>query len=910
MSTQTTSARRLSPRRALRTALAASLSLAAAVALAAPAQASEAIDSFSTSISTTQAGGHPDFQTEFTLHQPGEPEAASDVVLNLPQGMFGNPNAITLCTSSDFALTQCPTASQAGIVTIRAKEGAETNKLLGTAPVFDVEAQSEEETARFGFIVPGPNIPISVAVAVRTGSDYGLRLSVAGLSQLIPLAGAKLTIWGIPAASSHNSQRFAKGAPLSPAGCPGLEDASCAGSHEAGLAQHPLIDNPTVCTGQPLTVTLEARTYQDPSHGTHAGATLPKLEGCQKLNFYPVLNAQTTSNETDAASGLDLELHAQQFESFSSSPSQIRSATVILPERLTINPDAADGQTACPDADANFGTETPAHCPDNAKIGTVELDTPALSGPLLGSLYFGEPRPGNQYRIFLVADGFGIHAKLVGELHPDPQTGRVTATFTDLPQVPFESFNFHIFASQRGLLATPTHCATYTVDSEFVPWNSVLAPQPSTPSFGLSSGPNGSQCPAAIRPFQPSLVAGTSNPLAGAFSNFHLKLDREDGNQFLRDLNFKMPPGFTGDLRGISYCPESAIAAAAQNLGRSEQASASCPASSQIGTTNVASGPGTHPFHAVGKMYLAGPFKGAPLSLAAITPALAGPYDYGVVVVRVALHVDMRTAQVSAVSDTVPSIIGGVPIRMRSIQVNIDKPNFTINPTNCSAMSVDSQGIGDQGTAANFSSYFHAVNCRLLGFKPQMTIRLLGGKKQAGRNKNPRLQFDLTTRPGDANLKSIAVTLSKAYQIDQSHLSILCSRSQLEANRCEGRQPMGHVWVKSPLLEQKLQGPAYAVSGFGKLPHIVFILDGQVTVMPQAESKSVNNGQLKTIVPIIPDVPIGHFRLTLLGGSNGYLINSTDLCTNGGQIKVDFAAQNGKKLTKQIKLKGACASKG
>ena len=417
----------------------------------------------------------------------------------------------------------------------------------------------------------------------------------------------------------------------------------------------------------------------------------------------------------------------------------------------------------------------------------MDLETPALDGPLKGSIYFGEPQPGNQYRVFLIADGFGIHAKLVGDIHPDPVTGRITAVFNDLPQVPFESFNFHIFASQRALLATPTHCANYSVESVFTPWNSALANQTSSPNFSLGSGPNGASCPAEVRPFQPRLVAGTANPLAGAFSSFHLKLDRDDGDQFLGDLNFRMPPGFTGDLRGISYCSEGAIAAAAANAGRAEQASASCPAASQIGTTNVTAGPGTNPFNAVGKMYLSGPFDPdgagpeprAPLSLAAITPALAGPYDYGVVVVRVALHVDQRTAQVSAVSETVPQIIGGVPIRMRSIQVNIDKPNFTINPTNCSDFSVDSEGIGDQGTVAAFSSFFHAVNCRYLNFNPKMTIKQIG-KGATGRSANPKMRFELRTKSGEANIKSVKVTLPKAFAIDQRHLSNLCSKSQLE----------------------------------------------------------------------------------------------------------------------------------
>ncbi len=428
----------------------------------------------------------------------------------------------------------------------------------------------------------------------------------------------------------------------------------------------------------------------------------------------------------------------------------------------------------------------------------------------------------------------------------------------------------------------------------------------STEFVGLNTGPNGKGCPGQTLPFEPRLVAGTSNPTAGSFSDFTLKLDRDDGDQFLGDLNFRMPAGFTGSLRGISYCSEEAITTATGKLGRVEVVSPSCPASSQMGTTNVAAGPGAHPFHAVGKMYLAGPLKGAPLSLVAITPALAGPYDYGNVVVRVALYIDPLTAQVRAVSEPMPQIIGGIPIRMRSIQVNIDKKEFAINPTNCSPATVDSQGIGDQGTVTNFSSPFVPVNCATLPFKPKMTIRKLGGKKTTKRTKNPRLRFDLFTRPGDANIKSLSVTLSKAFQIDQRHLFNICSRSQLEAEGCKGRQPMGSAWVKSPLLDQPLQGPAYAVSGFGKLPRLVFILDGQVKVMPQAESSSVRNGHLKTTVPVVPDVPVGHFQLTLLGGSKGYLINSKDLCRHAGVIEVDYAAQNGKTRKQRIKPKIAC----
>jgi hypothetical protein len=884
----------------------------ALVAFAAPAQASIGIESFETSTSADpeiQAGSHPDLTTTFALEDPGAPEAAKNVEFNAPEGVFGNPNALTRCTASDYALMECPVNSQAGVITIKAKYEGNDEYVLGTAPVYDMAPQSIE-TARLAFYAPTVDIPIAIPVSVRTGSDYGLRFTVAEITQLIPLKYAKFTVWGMPGLTSHNSQRFAKGSPGEPAGCPGLEDTSCGNTGKAvTLTVKPLLNMPTTCSGEPLVTELDVQSYQDLSNTSHAESSYLPVTGCEHETFDPFLNASLTTSQTDSASGLNLRFHVPQTLGFTPSPSEAKAVIVTLPEGLTINPDAADGQTMCTDAQANFHSDGPGECPDQAKIGTIALGTPALDGPLQGSIYIGEPKPGDQYRLFMILSGFGVNAKLVGTIHPDPETGRLSSRFEDLPQVPFDDFDIHLFASDRGLLATPTRCTQYAAKALFIPWNTKLASQTSEQFFGLNSGPSGGSCPGLTRPFNPHLVAGSTVATAGAFSDFHVKLDREDGDQFLGDLNFKMPPGFTGDLRGIGYCPEAAIMAAAERSGEAEQSEPSCPASSQVGTSNVAAGPGSHPFHAVGRMYLAGPLNGAALSLVAITPALAGPYDYGNVVVRVALHVDPVTAQVTAVSDTMPQIIGGVPIRMRSIEVSIDRPNFTINPTNCSNFSVESQGIGDQGTVSDFSSPFHAVNCATLGFQPKMKIRMLGGRKQTKRTKNPRLRFDLFTRPGDANIKSLWVTLSKAYQIDQRHLFNICSRSQLESEHCEGRQPMGNVWVKTPLLDQPLEGPAYAVSGFGKLPRLVFILDGQVTLMPQAESTSVNDGHLKTVVPVVPDAPVGHFRLTLLGGSKGYLVNSKDLCRHPGKIQINYAGQNSKRSHQTVKVKTPCSSK-
>jgi hypothetical protein len=883
--------------------------LALGLAAAPSAWGSEAIESFSTTSSDTEAGGHPDLTTEFMLAGPGVPEAARNVTFEAPEGVFGNPNAIFKCASEDFAQASCPPNSQAGVITVYANYEGNPGYLLGTAPLLGLEPVGEKP-AEFGFIVPVLDIPIQIPVEVRTGGDYGLRFTVANIPQMTPLAGAKLTFWGFPADGSNDDQRFPKGSPGHPSNCPGLADASCILSPlAASIPVRPFTDNPTTCPGTHLTTELRVSTYQDPLTTSRIESTYPATTNCELEVFNPVLYASPTTTETDSASGLNLELSAPQFLGFANSPSEIKSATVTFPPDFTINPDAADGQTSCADALAGFGTEGLAKCPNTSKIGTFAIGTQALDGPLTGSVYIGEPKPGNQYRLFLIASGFGINAKLVGSFRPDPETGQLTAFFEDLPQVPFDSFQLHLFASDRGLMATPTGCTIYAVEAHFYPWNVGLPDQTSTQTFGLNQGPHGAPCPGLVRPFNPRLVAGTSNPTAGAFSDFTLKLDRDDGDQYLGDLNFKMPPGFTGDLRGISYCPEASITMAAHNGGRTEEAAPSCPASSQIGTTNVAAGPGSHPFHAVGKMYLAGPFKGAPLSLVAVTPALAGPYDYGVVVVRVALHINPLTAQVSAASDTVPSIIGGIPIRMRSIQVNIDKPSFTINPTNCGALSVDSQGIGDQATVTDFSSYFQTVNCSSLSFKPKMTMKQVGSRKNTHRATNPQLQFDLRTRPGDANIKSLSVTLSSAFEIDQRHLGNICSEKELVANQCAGRTPIGKAVTTTPLLDQPLSGPAYAVSGSGGLPRLAFILNGQVNLVPRADTLTTPHGQLQTTVPVVPDAPIGHFRLTVFGGKTGYLVNTRDICVHTPITQVAYTAQNGKTTSESIKVKAACGKK-
>ncbi len=531
---------------------------------------------FTTTSSTANAGGHPDLQTSFELESPGDPEAAQNVTFNAPQGIFGNTNAITQCTPSDFALDQCGSNSQAGLITVHANYEGEPQKLLGTAPIYDVVPEPEQ-TALFEFVAPILDIPIAIPVTVRTATDYGLRFTVSDITQLAPLAGAELTLWGFPAASSHNSERFPRGTPGNPPGCAACANTSClAAETRASLPVDPLIDNPTTCTGQPLATTLEVHTYQDPGHPTEATSSYPAIEGCEGETFKPLLQASPTTTETDSPSGLNVDLSTQQFEGFAASPSEIKSATVTLPPGLTINPDAADGQSDCTDAQANFGSEGPAECPDNAKIGTFRIGSPTLNGRLQGSVY--HRRTQARKPVPPLPDRLGLrHERQAGRLGQAQSRNRPgdRRFFENLPQLPFEDFQLHLFAGERALMATPIACTIYTVSAHFFPWDAALPDAHSSQVFGLESGPHGTQCPGQIRPFEPSLDAGTANPPAGAFSSFTLNLNREDGDQYLGKLNFTMPPGLTANLHGVTYCPEADIEAAprhprAHRAGRTE----------------------------------------------------------------------------------------------------------------------------------------------------------------------------------------------------------------------------------------------------------------------------------------------------------------------------------------------------
>jgi hypothetical protein len=542
-------------------------------------------------------------------------------------------------------------------------------------------------------------------------------------------------------------------------------------------------------------------------------------------------------------------------------------------------------------------------------VGTVSIDSSALPGPLPGAIYLGEPKPGNPYRLILAADGFGTHVKLAGSTKADPATGQIVVSFENLPQSPLTDFNMHFFGSERGLLATPTHCGTYPVVAEFEPWDSALATQSSTSFFEVTSGPGGSACPNGARPLSPRFDAGSANPTAGRHSPFRLELSRGDGQQYFAGLAVSTPPGFSGTLKGIPYCPDATLANIASGgvTGLAELAQPSCPAASQIGTAVVGAGAGDHPLYTPGRVFLSGPYKGAPLSLATVVPAVSGPYDLGNVVVRAALDVNPTNAQVTAVTDPFPQILEGIPLRIRSIRVDLNRPEFALDPTNCEPLATTATVAGTEGATVTASSHYQVGNCADLAFKPKLNLRLTGGLRRLG---HPAIHAVLNAKPGESNIRRVSVALPKGELLDNAHLGTPCTRPQFATGTCPESSLLGHAEAVTPLLDQPLSGNVYLRSNPAhKLPDIVADLRGQIDIELAGKIDTVNHGSLRTTFEGVPDAPVTRFKMDLMGGKKGLLQNEKNLCGAGRRAKIRMVGQNGAKLKAQPKLRVSCGSK-
>jgi hypothetical protein len=873
-----------------------SLALVALAGLLAAAPAHAAFSDYgfaaaTASTSTSQAGAHPDMTLAFELKTdpatPTDPTGlkepyarTKDLTIELPPGLIGNPNAIPRCTTQQFVTFTlggegCPQDTQVGVTFL---------SIYGffgrlTEPIFNMAPPSNDTVARLGFYAG--TLPYFISIRVRSGSDYGLTATLEGLPASELVVGATTQIWGVPADDSHDTLRLTPREAFP-------EFKSESPPRPSGLTPAPFLSNPTRC-GVPLGVTLSADSFQLPGQFATIGAGFPGTTGCGKLDFDPEFAATPSSREAAGPTGLDATLTIPQNETVNGlATSQLRGATVTLPEGMTIASGAADGLQACSAEQVRLGLDVAASCPQAAKIGTAEFDVPALSRRVHGALYQRTPEPGNLFRIWLVMDELGVHVKIPGQIDVDRRSGQITSVFVDTPQVPVRELKLHFKSGPRGVLANPAACGGYATRFAFAPWSGTA------PVSGEAPMRIDERC--ATGGFSPALRAGTVSPSAGEFSPFVLEVTRGDGEQNIVGVELSLPPGLLAKLAGVPLCSSAAAA------------SGSCPTASQVGRVSVATGPGTSPLwipqpgKAPTAVYLAGPYKGEPYSLVVRVPAQAGPFDLGTVVTRVALAVDPVTTQVTAVSDPLPQILEGVPVTYRTVQVDVDRRSFTLNPTSCDPMRVRSRLAGAAGTLATPSSRFQAANCAGLGFKPPLSLRLRGGTK---RGQYPQLRAVLRPRRGDANLARASVALPHSEFLAQEHIRTICTRVQFAADNCPKASIYGHARAVSPLLDQPLAGPVYLRSSSNPLPDLVVALRGSIDVDLAGRIDSIEGG-IRTTFPSVPDAPVTKFVLNMKDGAKSLLVNSRNLCSGVDRATVKMDGQNGQTHDFRSPLRRRC----
>jgi hypothetical protein len=892
----------------------------------------------------TQAGSHP-FQITNTLilnrtlqSRGGEkvpvPAAlAKNINVKLPPGLVGNPTPIPRCTLTQFLTlvegshNLCPPQTAVGVASVTVEE-LTFGKLRLTQPVFNLEP-SFGEPARFGFLVTLNDTPVLLTTSVRSGNgeDYGITISSLNTTETANFLSSEITFWGVPNDPRHNNAR-GWGCLLETQGersglpCTAPED-----QHSQSL-----LTLPTSCTGSPLESSAELDSWAQPAAFPDVPVTqaMPTLDGCNRLNFSPTVLAEPSTDRAAAPTGLNVnvDFHDEGLTSAEGlAQSQLNKTVVTLPEGLTINPSAGVGLGGCSPADyARESVDSLAGegCPNDSKLGTVEIETPLLTVPIKGSLYIAQPyenpfsEPGHPngslVALYVVARNpeVGVLVKLAGKVSANPVTGQLTTTFENNPQLPFDHFDFHFREGQQAPLISPPTCGAYTTQAELTPWSNPTTELTDTSSFTITKGYDGGECPSGgVSPFKPGIEAGSVNNNAGSYSPFYVHLTRTDADSEISTFSTDLPEGVTGDLSGVPFCPEADIEAARHKTGHQEEAEPSCPAASQIGHTLVGTGVGAVLAYVPGKIYLAGPFHGAPFSIVSVTSADVGPFDLGTVVLRFGLEINPYTAKVSVSptsSEPIPTIIDGIVTHVRDIRVYIDRPHFTLSPTSCNPLTISSTLSSSVGQSATVSSPYQASNCQGLPFQPQFSVST-SGKTSRARGASLAVKLSYPVSSGTrVNIAKVKVELPKALPSRLTTLQKACSAAQFEANPagCPPASVVGHARATTPILPVALEGPAYFVSHGGEaFPSLIIVLQGYGVTVNLVGSTFINEktGITSSTFKAVPDVPVGTFELTLPEGPFSALAAVGNLCKKKLAMPTEFVAQNGEVIQQSTKIK-------
>jgi hypothetical protein len=914
--------------------------LVSMVAWAGAARAEFGVTAFDQQISSSpaggvfeQAGGHPyaisttielggvlDSEDE-TLRPDGD---VKDVTVGLPPGLVGNPTGVAQCTAAqlisrtDPDQPECPTASQVGIVELKISTPGSGERFGITVPLFNM-VPPVNEPAQFGFNAAGETIYLTGNV--RNGGDFGVNVVSANIPIALPLLGVDTTFWGVPADPSHDFQRCNAEAlssevegyapvPACPGGRPGFSPTSDPEPPNAFLTL-PVSCNPA---GEGFKTSLRVDSWQN--QGAFVEQTLTShlppgfplaagewgapagITGCELVPFQPSIAVEPTNQQADTPTGLNIDISLPQ-EGLSNphgiATADVKDAVVELPAGEAVSPSAAGGLGACSLAQVGLNTGEPAACPDSSKLGTVEIDTPLLNEPLKGSIFLGKQGEnpfGSLIALYIVVEGHGVILKLAGRVDLDPQTGRIVTTFDNNPQLPFDHLKLNFKAGPRSPLVNPHQCGTYETTAQLTPWSG-NAPVDASSSFTITSGPNGTPCPGSPQAFAPGFSAGTTNNQAGAFSPFSLTFTRTDGEQQLGGVSLKMPLGLLGTLSGVPLC------------GEPQAAQGTCGASSEIGTVTAAAGAGANPFYVTGgQVFLTGGYKGAPFGLSIVVPAIAGPFNLGTVVVRASISVDSHTAQLTITSDPLPTILDGIPLDLRSVNVNVDRPGFIFNPTDCNAMSLTGTLTGGAGGVEPVQNGFQVTNCGSLAFKPRFTVSTQGHTSRAG---GASLDAKIVYPKGaEANIAKVKVSLPKQLPSRLTTLQKACTAATFNANpaQCPAASLVGSASASTPVLPVTLSGPVYFVSNGGEaFPNLVVVLQGYgVTVQLVGNTFISKSGITSTTFNTVPDVPINSFELKLPEGPYSALAANGNLCKAKLTMPTKFIAQDGAEINQSTHM--------
>lgn len=841
------------------------------LALVSPVAAEWNLSGYEVSMSEAapKAGSHSDFKVAVHFESPLHPiygipmpeEQFSTIVNRLPAGFIGNAAKFPTCSRDRFEFaaqygSPCPKDTQVG-------EVVTTQALLGPGPpdgIYNIEP-GPGEAAKLGLLYSG-QVPIYITIDVRNDSDYGLVSTTSNIQNLLPVTDMEFNLWGVPA--RHNG---------------------------SGAPEQPFMTYPTDCAS-PLDVGLKVRSYEQPDRWIDVSSPLPTPTGCEDLAFEPTIEVTPDTTAPDTPTGLVVDLaFPQNDDPDGLSTPALRKAEVQFPEGMTINPGAADGLAACTDAEAAIGAPHAASCPNGAKIGTVQIDVPALRKPLDGAMYIGtqqsdDPASGRMFRGFLVADGQGIHLKLAGEVRADPVTGRLTATFDNNPQVPASSIKLRLKGGPRAVLVTPPTCGPKTVGANLASWGGPTVDVQSTFTVDCVPGLGG---------FLPSFAAGTVTPTSGASTPFTLKVHKPDTQADLNGLRLAMPEGLLATIKG--------------NLG------------ARVGTATVAAGPGTNPYYLSGPVVLEGPYGDAPYSLRVTVPAKAGPFDLGDVVVRQKIYVDPHDARVTVVSDPLPTIVKGVPVRLQKLDVVVDKPGFMRNPTSCAEKQVIGALAAVGGQTATVSSRFQVGGCDKLPFQPQLTMAMTD-RKATKQGRTTPFVATVKQAAGETGIKKAVVSLPPTLALMTKNAKALCTPEQAAAHGCPEGSIVGSASAVTPLLAEKLSGPVYFVEGrrttetgrvVATLPKLWVALRGPIAIDLWADS-DVKDNRLVNTFGFVPDAPISEFTLKIDGGEHGILAVSAkggkaDVCKATQRADATFDAQSGKQRKWKPRVETPCGYK-